>query len=36
MKEPIAWIGPIVMNTPEALRLVRQELQGNTLIKHKQ
>jgi len=36
LKEPIAWAGPIVMNTPEELRLARQELQDNTFIKHKQ
>ena len=35
LKEPIAWAGPIVMNTPEELRLARQELQDNTFIKHK-
>ncbi|MGE4453082.1 MAG: pirin family protein [Sphaerochaeta sp.] len=35
LSESIAWAGPIVMNTPEELRLARQELQDGTFIKHK-
>ncbi len=32
--EPIAWGGPIVMNTPEELRLAFRELDMGTFIKH--
>jgi redox-sensitive bicupin YhaK (pirin superfamily) len=32
--EPIAWYGPIVMNTQEELRVAFDELQGETFIKH--
>ena len=32
--EPIAWSGPIVMNTQEELRLAFEELDRNTFIKH--
>ncbi len=35
LKEPVAWAGPIVMNTSEELRIARQELQNGTFIKHK-
>ena len=35
LSEPIAWAGPIVMNTSEELRLARKELQEGTFIKHK-
>lgn len=34
LKEPVAWGGPIVMNTPEELRLAFWELEDNTFIKH--
>ncbi|MHB1452344.1 MAG: pirin family protein [Saccharofermentanales bacterium] len=33
LKEPIAWGGPIVMNTKEELRLAFDELDNNTFIK---
>ena len=32
--EPIAWYGPIVMNTREELRIAYDELQKGTFIKH--
>jgi redox-sensitive bicupin YhaK (pirin superfamily) len=32
--EPVAWYGPIVMNTREELRLAYEELQQGTFIKH--
>jgi redox-sensitive bicupin YhaK (pirin superfamily) len=32
--EPIAWSGPIVMNTQEELRTAFEELEQNTFIKH--
>jgi quercetin 2,3-dioxygenase len=32
--EPIAWYGPIVMNTQEELRIAIEELQNDTFIKH--
>lgn len=34
LKEPIAWGGPIVMNTKEELDRAFQELESNTFIKH--
>lgn len=34
LKEPIAWGGPIVMNTKEELNLAFKELDDNTFIKH--
>jgi len=34
LKEPVAWYGPIVMNTQEELRRAIAELQGGTFIKH--
>jgi redox-sensitive bicupin YhaK (pirin superfamily) len=34
LKEPIAWGGPIVMNTREELDLAFDELEKNTFIKH--
>jgi redox-sensitive bicupin YhaK (pirin superfamily) len=33
--EPIAWYGPIVMNTQEELRVAFEELERNTFIKHR-
>ena len=35
LKEPIAWGGPIVMNTNEELNHTFEELQSGTFIKHK-
>jgi quercetin 2,3-dioxygenase len=34
IREPIAWRGPIVMNTEEELRIAFQELEEGTFIKH--
>ncbi len=34
LKEPVAWYGPIVMNTREELRQAYGELQAGTFIKH--
>jgi redox-sensitive bicupin YhaK (pirin superfamily) len=34
IREPVAWRGPIVMNTPEELRLAFEEYQNGTFIKH--
>ncbi len=34
LKEPIAWGGPIVMNTQEELQLAFREFQDGTFIKH--
>jgi redox-sensitive bicupin YhaK (pirin superfamily) len=33
IEEPVAWYGPIVMNTPEQLRQAYEELQAGTFIK---
>ncbi len=33
LEEPVAWYGPIVMNTPEELRKAFEELQEGTFIK---
>lgn len=35
LKEPVAWYGPIVMNTDEELREAFRELQDGTFLKHK-
>ena len=35
IKEPIAWYGPIVMNTQEELRMAFEEYQKGTFIKDK-
>ncbi len=34
LKEPVAWGGPIVMNTQEELNLAYSELESRTFIKH--
>jgi redox-sensitive bicupin YhaK (pirin superfamily) len=34
LKEPVAWYGPIVMNTEEELRLAVAEMRAGTFIKH--
>jgi quercetin 2,3-dioxygenase len=34
LEEPVAWYGPIVMNTQEQLRQAFEELQDNTFLKH--
>ena len=35
IEEPLAWYGPIVMNTQEQLRQAMTELQSGTFIKHR-
>ena len=35
LEEPVAWYGPIVMNTPEELRQAWHELREGTFIKHR-
>ncbi len=35
LKEPVAWYGPIVMNTQEELKLAFDELQKGTFLKNK-
>jgi hypothetical protein len=35
IQEPVAWYGPIVMNTREELRIAFEEYEGGTFIKHK-
>jgi redox-sensitive bicupin YhaK (pirin superfamily) len=35
LKEPVAWQGPIVMNTREELRVAFEEYQNGTFIKHR-
>jgi len=34
IKEPVAWSGPIVMNTQEELRLAYEEYRNGTFTKH--
>ncbi len=34
IEEPVAWYGPIVMNTQDQLREAMSELQTGTFIKH--
>jgi quercetin 2,3-dioxygenase len=34
IEEPVAWYGPIVMNTQQQLREAVAELQAGTFIKH--
>jgi hypothetical protein len=34
LEEPVAWYGPIVMNTQDQLRQAMSELQDGTFIKH--
>jgi redox-sensitive bicupin YhaK (pirin superfamily) len=33
--EPVAWYGPIVMNTPEEIRIAFDEYRRRTFIKHR-
>jgi redox-sensitive bicupin YhaK (pirin superfamily) len=35
IEEPVAWYGPIVMNTQEELRIAFEEYKNGTFIKHK-
>ena len=35
IEEPVAWYGPIVMNTQEQLRQAMGELQNGSFIKHR-
>jgi len=35
LNEPVAWYGPIVMNTQEELRVAFEEYEKGTFIKHK-
>jgi len=35
LKEPVAWQGPIVMNTQEELKIAFEEYRQGTFVKHK-
>jgi hypothetical protein len=35
LKEPVAWYGPIVMNTPQELQQAQAELRAGTFIKRR-
>jgi len=35
LEEPVAWYGPIVMNTDQELRTAMRELNDGTFIKHR-
>jgi hypothetical protein len=35
IQEPVAWYGPIVMNTQEELRVAFEEYERGTFVKHK-
>ena len=35
LEEPVAWYGPIVMNTEDELREAVAEIQQGTFIKHR-
>jgi len=35
IEEPVAWYGPIVMNTEEQLQQAYSELRAGTFIKHR-
>jgi len=35
IREPVAWYGPIVMNTQEELRTAFEEYRSGTFLKHR-